>query len=300
MELPSYDNRYILDITYGAYLVLIGVLIFVVYFCVLFYDVYEAGCTAYECGSTGIELVTIILFAVASCWFVYLAYPEQLKEEIGRIMDFASCESIAKNKSFGERYIWGTNILLLMWLFLLATLPFLAIPIWAYIDGDLTLTGFLIYFFIFVLVILLLVFWLVAAFPESMLMNKMRGSSFFYDACLACCLGPLYDSTTDDFSSKPDTFAGLYQRHLGGDFLLGAWVFFVASIVQLIYTVYYVCVDYLDWLAYALFIGSLFLAIGTGLFVYTTYPENAFSRYWWCLSTCQKEDTDTGETQKLL
>jgi len=190
-------------------------------------------------------------------------------------------------------------MLLLMWLFLLATLPFLAIPIWAYIDGDLTLTGFLIYFFIFVLVILLLVFWLVAAFPESMLMNKMRGSSFFY-ACLACCLGPLYDSTTDDFSAKPDTFAGFIQRHLGGDFLLGAWVFFVASIVQLIYTVYYVCVDYLDWLAYALFIGSLFLAIGTGLFVYTTYPENAFSRYWWCLSTCQKEDTDTGETQKLL
>ena len=304
MQLPDYDNRFVLDITFGAWLILLGILVFVAYFSAYFYDVYVAGCTAYECGSAGIELVTIIIFAAASCWFVYLSYPLQLKEEIGRIMDFAACESIEKQKSFGERYLWGTNMLILMWLFLLASLPFLAIPIWAYIDSDLSLSNFLLYFFVIVFVILLLIFWLVAAFPESMIMNKMRGSSFFYDACLACCLGPLYDPKTEDFSAKADSFAGFIQRHLGGDFLFGAWVFFVAAIAQLAYSIWYVCLDYLDWLAYAFFIGSLLLAIGSGLFVYTTYPENAFSRYWWCLSTCQT-DAETGsdigqETQKLL
>jgi len=315
MQLPDYDNRFVLDITFGAWLILVGILVFVVYFAVDFVDVYDAGCTAYECGSVGIELATIVLFAAASCWFVHLSYPVQFNEDLGRIMDFAACENIEKQKSFGDRYLWGTNMLLLMWLFLLATLPFLAIPIWAYLDGDLSPSAFLIYFFALVFVILLLMFWLVAAFPESMLMNKMRGSSYFYDACLACCLGPLYDPKTDDFSAKADTFAGFIQRHLGGDFLLGAWFFFVAAIAQLAYTVYDVCVDYLDPLAYALVIGSLLLAIGSGLFVYTTYPENAFSRYWWCLSTCQSTEAEAGkgrgggqedasdlgrETQKLL
>jgi len=199
-------------------------------------------------------------------------------------------------------------MLVLMWLFLLATLPFLAIPIWAYVDGDSSLSSFLIYFFAFILVILILIFWLVAAFPESMLKNNMRGSSYFYDACLACCLGPLYDPKTGDFSARPDSFGGFIQRHLGGDFLLGAWFFLVAAIAELAYSTYYVAIDDTDGLTWTLFAGSLFVAIGSALFVYTTYPENAFSRYWWCLMTCQCQGEDGAfvpqpkddETQKLL
>lgn len=303
MQLPSYDNRYVLDITYGAWLILLGVLIFLAYFCVLFYDVYEDGCTAYECGAAGIELLLIFLFAAASVWFVYLSYPTQLKEDIGRIMDFASCESIEKQKTFGERYVWGTNMCLLMWLFLAAIIPFLAIPIWAYVDGDFTLAEFLIYLFVFVAAVALLAFWLVAAFPESVLMNKMRGSSFFYDACLACCLGPLYDAKTDDYTAPSDSFAGTVQRHLGSDFLVGAWVFLVGGIAQLALAVYLVCVDYTSAFSWAFFVASLLLALGSLLFVYTAYPEKTFSRYWWCLSTCQAEEQEAerkDETQALL
>lgn len=295
---PNYDNRYVLDITYGAWLILGGVALFVIYFGFALYYAVEDNCTSYECGSVGIELATIIVFFFATIWFVAITYPVQLREEMVRIMDFASCDDIGRSKSLGERFIWGTNYNLLMWLFLLATLPFLAIPIWAYADGDIGLESFLIYFFIFLIVVLILVFWLVATFPESMIKNNCRGSSYIYDSCLACCLGALYDPSTHDFSANPESLAGFIQRNLGGDFLLGAWFFFLASLAQLVYSIYYVCVDYDDGLVYTIFFGSLLLAIGSGLFVYTAYPENAFSRYWWCMSTCQQEETPKVDEEK--
>jgi len=45
--------------------------------------------------------------------------------------------------------------------------------------------------------------------------------------------------------------------------------------------------DKYSWIS---FIASLFFAIGSGLFVYTSYPNSFFSRYWWCLLTLQKEE----------
>lgn len=59
--------------------------------------------------------------------------------------------------------------------------------------------------------------------------------------------------------------------------------------MQLIYSTYYLFVgnDQYSWIS---FIASLLFAIGSGLFVYTSYPNKFFSRYWWCLLTFQKEE----------
>ena len=174
-------------------------------------------------------------------------------------------------------------------MFVLAALPLIIIPIWAFAIGAYTVDEFILYFFLYLGFILISFYFAMTTIPESMIANNGRGSSYLYNTIFACCLGPLYNDEKTDFKYPDTTLIGLFQKHLGSDFLFSVWFLLVLSIVQLIYTIYQIFVgdDNYIWIS---FMASLFLAIGSGLFVYTSYPNSFFSRYWWCLVTFQEDE----------
>ena len=281
-----YSNRYILDITLAAWLFFLGTELFLIY--TVLYSDYESYCVDFLCSSEYIYLASLLAFFIGTLWFVHLSYPEQMEAEMISIFKYIQVKDF-NEVDFGNRYIWGCNFCLLGWFFLLATLPLIAIPIWGYAVGYYTEDSFLLYFFLYLAFILFSLFFVVITFPESMISNNGRGTSYIYNTCFACCLGPLYKDDKSDYRYPDTTITGFFQKHFGSDFLFSVWFFFILSIVQLIYAIYDMIIggDKYIWIN---FIASLFFAIGSGLFVYTSYPNSFFSRYWWCLLTLQKEE----------
>ena len=281
-----YSNRYILDITVAAWLFFIGTGLFLIY--TVLYGDYESYCTDFLCASEYIFLASIISLFIGSLWFVHLSYPEQMEAEMISIFKYFEVKDF-NEVDFGKRYIYGCNFCLLGWFFLLATIPLIIIPIWGYAAGVYTENEFLLYFFLYLIFILFALFFVIITFPESMMANNGRGTSYIYDTLFYCCLGPLYNDDKSDYKYPDTTIIGFFQKHLGSDFLSTVWLFFILSIVQLLFAIYDMSVgdDNYVWVN---FIASLFLVIGSGLFVYTSYPNSFFSRYWWCLISLQKEE----------
>lgn len=284
--MARYSNRYILDITVAAWTFLIGTGLFLIY--TVLYGDYEPYCVDFLCASEYIYLASLICFFIASLWFVHLSYPEQMEAEMVSIFKYFEVKDF-NEVDFDKRYIWGCNFCLLGWFFLLAALPLIVIPIWGYASGVYTENEFLLYFFIYLILILFSFFFVVITFPESMIANNGRGTSYIYDTLFYCCLGPLYNDDKSDYNYPNNTIIGFFQKHLGSDFLSTVWLIFVLSIVQLLSAIYYMSVGD-DKYVWVYFIASLLFFIGSGLFVYTSYPNSFFSRYWWCLITLQQEE----------
>jgi hypothetical protein len=281
------SNRYLLDITIASWLFLFSIGLFIIYYAI--YSDYECVNNAdFLCGSDYINLASNIGFLIGSLWFVHLTYPEQMEAEMISIFKYIEVEDF-NNVDFGNRYIYGSNFSILGWVFVLAALPLIIIPIWAFAIGAYTVDEFLLYFFLYLGFILISFYFAMTTIPESMIANNGRGSSYLYNTIFACCLGPLYNDEKTDFKYPDTTLIGLFQKHLGSDFLFSVWFLLVLSIVQLVYTIYQIFVgdDKYIWIS---FMASLFLAIGSGLFVYTSYPNSFFSRYWWCLVTFQEDE----------
>lgn len=262
---------------------------------------YENSCSQYLCGSVGIVLASAILFLLASCWFVMLSYPEQLEHDLACVEEFAVIDSIEKRKSFGERFVWGSSLLMLMWLFLLALLPLYVLVIWAYTSSNISVLYFVAYFLFLIFVTLLLLFWITATFPENMIKNNGQGSSYFYDLCLSCCCGEKISGGTNGGNSSSSssygngdeeelTCSSFWQKHTGSDFLVGSWVFFGGAGLVLAVSVYYVYAEWTNVLIYFVLFSAVLLFLGSALLVSSSYPGAFFSRFWWCTLTCQTNE----------
>jgi len=282
------NNNYWLDITLASWLVLLGVALLVIF--AAMYGDYDANCSDYTCGCDWITMACLLLFLVASLWFVHLSYPETMEAEMMSIMKFMQEPDLNK-VGFARRYVWGSNFCILMWIFFVASLPFFAIPIWGYELGYVSYDALVVTLLVYSIIAVFLLLFVVITFPEFMIMNNGRGSSFFYDTFLKCCFGPLYNPQTG-MLSHPDekTWSGVIQKHFQTDFLVGVWILFVASIAQMVYAVYLVIVYPTDAYLWIFFVSSFFLLVGTGIFVYTSYPGMFFSRSCWCYMSCQKEE----------
>lgn len=282
------SNRYLLDITIASWLFLFSIGLFVIYNAI--HSDYECVNSAdFFCGSDYITLASNLFFFIGSLWFVHLSYPEQMEAEMISIFKYIEVEDF-DNVDFGNRYIYGSSFSILGWLFLLAAVLLLIIPIWGIAIGAIAVDEFLLYFFLYLGFILISFYFAMTTIPESMIANNGRGSSYFYNIFFACCLGPLYNDEKTDFKYPDTTLIGLFQKHLGSDFLFSVWFLLILSIAQLIYTIYifiFVGDDKYIWIS---FMASLFLVIGSGLFVSASYPNRFFSRYWWCLVTFQEDE----------
>jgi len=293
--MPRYDNRYWLDVTLAAWLLLVGGFIFALYEAVVLYIDYENSCSQYLCGSVGIVLASATIFLLASCWFVLLSYPEQLEHDLACVEEFAVIDSIEKRKSFGERFIWGSSLLMLMWLFLLALLPLYVLVIWAYTSSNISVLYFVSYFLFLIFVTLVLLFWITATFPENMIKNNGQGSSYFYDLCLSCCCGEKVraangGNTNGSRDDEELTCSSFWQKHTGSDFLVGSWVFFGGAGLVLAVSVYYVYEEWTNVLIYFVLLSAILLFLGSALLVSSSYPGAFFSRFWWCTLTCQTDE----------
>ena len=122
-----------------------------------------------------------------------------------------------------------------------------------------------------------------------MISNNGRGTSYIYNTCFACCLGPLYNDDKSDYRYKNDTAIGFLQKHIGSDFLFSIWLIFILSIFQFLFTIYELTIGDDKYILVSFF-ASLLLVIGSGLFVYTSYPNSFFSRYWWCAISSQEDE----------
>lgn len=287
---PRYDNSFMLDLTLSAYILLAGSFLFSVYESFIYFMDYENGCSEYTCGIDAIVLASSGVLLLAIFFFVRLSYPEELKRDLALVTEFAVVDSISKRKSFGERFIWGSNWPILMWLFLIALLPIIAIPVWGYKEGDLSTSYFVSYLLIIIFIALLLIFWLVATLPESMIANNGQGSSYFYDLTLSACCGTLHLAPDQDESNGDEYFCCnvyFWKKHTGSDFLVGSWVFFGVSGAALAVSIYYTYLEYQNLLIYIMLVSSLLFFVGTAILVYCSYPGQFFSRFWWCTMTCQ-------------
>jgi len=303
---PRYDNRFLLDITVAAWLTLAGAFCFALYEAITLYIDYENSCSQFLCGSDAIVLSSAILFFIASLWFVYLSYPEQLELDLACIEEFAVIDDISKRKSFGERFVYGSQLLMLMWLFLLSIFPFYVLVIWAFAAGYLSVAYFVSYFMILVTITLLILFWLAATFPENMILNNGHGSSYFYDICLQCCCGPMKHGGEPDLESC----SGFWHANTGSDFLVGAWIFFVGAGLALVVAIYEVYLQWTNILIYAVLISAILIFVASALLVSSSYPGQFFSRFWWCTLTCQKGErwnvqtrggnSNSGENRRLI
>jgi len=287
---PRYDNRYVLDVTVAAWLLLIGAFLFALEVATTLYIDYENSCSAYLCGSLGTVLASAIIFLIATCLLVFISYPEELEYDLACVEEFGVVDSIEKRKSFGERFLWGSRLLIFMWLQVLALVPLYVLVIWSYTTGDLSLAYFISYFLILVTISLLVIFWIAATFPENMIKNDGRGSSYFYDLFLSCCWGARLSSTPD--LEEECTCNNFWSKHAGSDFLVGSWVFFGLAGIGLVVAIYYTYEQWTNVLIYLVLISAVLVFVGSALFVSSSYPGQFFSRFWWCTITCQKTEQE--------
>lgn len=186
-------------------------------------------------------------------------------------MMMAPPQDISK-MSWGARYLWGNDFLLATWSFAGSMLPILASGIILVIAYPTDAYGYALIFGT-ALFFALLFLWVLASFPENLQANDGRGSSIIYDSVVSKCCG----------SCCSEKFM---RTHLGSDFLVGTWAFFVVSVLLVpagIVVVVYEPTDSASWCQFAYILG---FAAGAGLMTYTTYPQNMNSRLVWNWLTC--------------
>ena len=279
---PRYDNRFVLDITVAAALLLIGSFLFSLYESfVLFLD-YENSADATTLACDSVVLASSVLFLLGAAIFMYISYPEELRHELQLVEAFKG-EGAARH-SFGQRYLWGSSLLVVMWIFVVATLPIFAVPVLKYQAGSFDLAYCIVFELILATALVVLAFWLVATLPENMMQHDGRGSRYFFDTFLSCC--PVSSCCGDE---------NFLQQHAGSDFLVGSWLFFAGAGLFFAVVVYYCYIQYQYLLIYCALVGAIALWAGASVLVFVSYPGNFYSRLWWCLMTCQSGEVWVAE-----
>ncbi len=252
------------DILLGTWFMTIGALLYVV---VTIYDLnYSIQYADDDFSTTNSSLLVAssVVFFVATAYFIKSSYPEEMNKFMN---DIANVD--VKTLTFTQRYFTGNSWLIATWLSFIATFTYFVYPIWAYTNGYIGVAYFVLYILSLSIVMFFILLWIVAVFPESLVLNNGQGSSYFYDYVLnnnvICCCG----------DSK------FWRLHCGSDFLVGTWVFAIVSVISVPSTIIYTCEYPTYWISYVTLLCIIFLAIGSILFVYSSYPGNFNSAYFY-------------------
>ena len=257
------------DILLATWFMAIGALLYVVVN--IYYLNYSIQYADDDFSSTDnyLLLASSIIFFFATVYFIKSSYPEEMRKFMNDISNVD-----IKTLTFTQRYFTGNSWLIATWLFLVATLTYFVYPIWAYTNGYIGVAYFVLYMLCVLIVISFIFLWVVAVFPESLVLNNGQGSSYFYDNILnnniICCCG----------DSK------FWRLHCGSDFLVGAWVFAVISVISVPFAIIYTCEYPTYWISYVTLLCIIFLAIGSVLFVCASYPGNFNSVYYYKILFC--------------
>ena len=258
------------DALVGSWLFLISSIFYLLYAVDL--CVTDASTTLSAVMSYG-NLVSAIGFTVGSAYFIKLSYPE-----VAVLIAMRAMREDVSKMSLTKRYVTHNEMLLAIWGFQLGFAPYLVIGAFYIVYGYITVG--VVYIAFTVVSMGLMGFWLLAAMPENMQKNGGQGSSFFYDKIFAplCCVKK--GSGSDDY----------FRRHLGNDFLAGAWIFCVFGVSATVAVTAFVVVDYASVLAWASWLMTVPFGVGSVLFVRSSYPDTMNSSI--CCGPLSYEEDD--------
>lgn len=250
-----------LDFQVASWLLLIASLLYLIVM-VYYYELYSDptitdDAYTFVVNSFIVFLVSAVIYLLASLIFLYYSYPSNLWTMMKEIQEYD-----AEKAGFIENYFTANPLLVATWLFALGSLPFVIYPIWAYEVDYIDTEYFVVYFLIGILVLAVILLLVVSTFPFNLMKNEGRGSSYLFD--YLC----IFDVCCDD--------RNLLRKHMSPDFLAGTLMLSVLSIAFIPVACYLVYVDADDWVSYVWLFSSLFLAAGSIVLLYASYPEHGF------------------------
>ena len=256
---PFFERHLGTDLQFASWLLLISTVLFllvmVIYLAVLDYET-----------SDTYVIATYIIFTISSLIYVYgtwllveVSYPEEWQKFMYKVMNTKLDEL-----TWTEKYFSHNELLILSWVFVIATIPLLIGPIWALAVGDLSATEGALYLLVVLLFLGVMTLFVIACMPEHLLANEYKGSSYSYDyfigpitcgGCCGCCKESL-------------------QIHLGTDLLVAAWALLIFAVFGTFVAIYLCVVYYTNYTDWILLATLVILTMGSYLFLYASYPEN--------------------------
>ncbi len=105
--------------------------------------------------------------------------------------------------------------------------------------------------------------------------NKGRGSNYIWQliTAVSCICCSCWTSSIQSF----------WEGHLGSDFVVGSWGFFITAVATIPLAFYLTDQNYTNMMYYVLVGGAFCFAIGAFLFAYTSYPATHRSSIVWSL-----------------
>lgn len=215
-------------------------------------------------------LISSLIYTVASYIFLIVSYEESFNDAV-----IASKVVSCNEMSCTERYFSGNNLLLMCWYLLFGTLPLFYAPISAYEANVISSQDFIFYMSFFSFGILVLILWIVACFPENMLKNDGKGSSYVEDGLVYlfgcyCCRKP----------APP-------RKDILSDFLLVSWIIAIGSLFTVIGAAVLIFLKPDEVTAYFWLVSAILFCVGSFLFLHASYPQNAKSRLFWKAICCE-------------
>ena len=243
------------DALVGSYLFLLSSVIYLAY--AIYLCMYDTATTLDAIMSYG-NLVSAAGFTLGSVYFIKLSYPE-----VAILMVMRAMREDVSKMSYTTRYFTHNEMLLAIWGFQLGFAPYVVIAC-AYLDYG--YVGYGVGYLGFTVVSMALMgFWLAAAMPENMCKNDGQGSSYFYDGVFlnscGCCVAK--DSSADAY----------WRRHLGNDFLAGAWIFCVFGVTATIAMTYFLILEPTSFFVWVAWLMTAPFGVGAVLFVRSSYPD---------------------------
>lgn len=270
------------DALVGSWLFLLSSVLYVYYAVVLVERALYGDKSRAYIWAAWVNAVSALGFLVGCFFFIKHSYPETNALSTSRALRMNT-----RRVNCVERYFTANELLLAMWCFELAFLPYLVLGCFYlatgnYVGGAVWVAGP-------ACVMSLLSIWLVSAFPSSIQQNHGRGSSYFYDAFWRklCCL------RRDGTSNR----ALFWQTHLGTDELAGTWVFGVGGVCSVVLASLFLYEEPDEFMARLSFLCSVPFGVGSLLFVRHAYPDRANSSV--CCGQLDYRETDPTD-QPLL
>lgn len=240
---------------------------------------------------------TSVLFLMGCVCFLYVSYPSEMNK---MMQDLERIARDPDSLTWTERYFTGTDMIIAVWFFYWAVLPFMVFGIYMIVAYPSSYVGYM-YLGACVFYFVVMSVWVIGALPLNMIQNDMQGTSYFYDyvfkpaldngcgwccCCLFCCGVQCGDSESFDKVLKP---------HMGSDLLAGMYIFLLLAIFTAIYGILQIFTDFTSLLAWLVFGSGTAFALGMALATYAMYPENMNSAIGWeILTTCSIQERHLG------
>lgn len=215
-------------------------------------------------------LVSSLIYTVGAYIFLVASYDDSYSEAV-----IASKVVSCNDMSCTQRYFTGNNLLIMCWYLFIGTLPLFYTPISAYDANLISLQDFLFYISFLTFIVSILFLWIIACLPENMLKNDGRGSSYVEDSLVY--LFGCYCFRRRSLPPRKDALS---------DFLLVSWVIAIASLFTVIASIVLIILKPEEVTAYFWLVSSVLFCLGSLLFLYASYPQNARSRFFWRTLCC--------------